>query len=85
MTFVPWRRSSPCDERPTRSESRLRIILPVLPGEAVLVKDRELVHSLLPIMRRAAPIGRDVAQRQPDQLAGRVVGWEMTARFDDLA
>ena len=44
MTFVPRRTFVACDERPTRSESRLRNILPVLPREAILVQDRELVH-----------------------------------------
>ena len=53
--------------------------------ESFLVEYRELIHRLLPVVRRAAPVGRDVAQRQPDQLVGRVVTREVAARFDDLA
>ena len=67
-----------------RSESR-RNILPLVPCEAILVQDRELVHRRLPVVRRPAPVGRDVAQRQPYQLAGRVVRREMAASLDDLA
>ncbi len=74
-----------CDERPTRWESRRSIILRLGPGEAILVKDGELVHGRLPVMCCAAPIGSDIAQGQPDQLAGRLVGREVAARFDDLA
>jgi len=37
------------------------------------------------MMRGRAPIRCDVAQGQPDQLAGCVVGWEMVVRLDDLA
>ena len=53
--------------------------------ETIFIKDRELVHSLLPVVRRTAPFGRDVAQRQPDQFAGRIVAGEVPARLDDLA
>jgi len=74
-----------CDERPTRWEIRRQIILPLVPCEAVLVEDRELVHRRLPAMRRPAPVSGDIAQRQPDQLAGRVVGGKVAARLDDLA
>lgn len=31
------------------------------------------------------PFGGDVSQRQPDQLAGRVVAGEVPTRLDDLA
>jgi hypothetical protein len=55
-----------------------------LPGEALRIEDRELVHCLLPMMRRASPSSRDVAQRQPDQLARRIVSRKMTARLDDF-
>ena len=41
--------------------------------ESIVVEYRELVHRLLPVLGRAAPIGRDVAQRQPDQLGGCIV------------
>ena len=53
--------------------------------EAIFVEDRELVHRRLPVVRRAAPVGGDVAQRQPDQLGGRIVAGEVAARLDDLA
>src|SRR5271157_4155852 len=53
--------------------------------ETIVVEDRKLVHRLLPVVRRFSPISGDIAQRQPDQLARRVVGREMTARLDDLA
>src|SRR5450432_2288954 len=39
----------------------------------------------LPVVRGAPPIGGDVAQGQPDQFAGGVVGREMATRLDDLA
>jgi len=38
--------------------------------EAVAVGDGELVHRAAPLLGRAAPIGRDVAQRQPDNPTG---------------
>ena len=57
-----------CDERPTRWASRY--ILNGVLGKPVLVEDRELVHRLIPVFGRTAPVGRDVAQGQPDQLAG---------------
>ena len=37
------------------------------------------------IVRRAAPLGGDVAQCQLDQFAGSLVRREMAARLDDLA
>ena len=46
-------------------------------GETIVVGYRELVHRFLPILSHPAPIGRDVMQRQPDQLAGRIVIWEV--------
>ena len=46
-------------------------------GETIVVEYRELVHRLLPVLSRPAPIGRAVAQHQPDQLAGRIVIWEV--------
>jgi hypothetical protein len=61
------------------------VILRVGPREALGVEDRELVHGLFPIPARATPIGRDVAQRQPDQFAGCVITREVSARLDDLA
>src|SRR5271165_4054192 len=53
--------------------------------ETIVVEDRKLVHRLLPVVRRFSPVGGDIAQRQPDQLARRVIGREMTTRLDDLA
>ncbi len=44
-----------------------------------------MVHRLAPLLGCSAPVGRDVAQRQPDQLGGRIVAGEMPARLDDLA
>jgi hypothetical protein len=46
-------------------------------GEAIFVQYRELVHRHLPGVGRSAPVGRDVAQRQPDQLGGRIVAGEV--------
>jgi hypothetical protein len=53
--------------------------------EALGVENRELIHRLLPVVRRSAPVGRDIAQRQPDQLARRVIARKVAARLDDLA
>ena len=53
--------------------------------ESILVEDRELVHGSLPVVARAIPVFGDVAQRQPDQLGGRIVAGEVPARLDDLA
>jgi hypothetical protein len=36
------------------------------------------------MVRRFPPVGGDIAQRQPDQLAGRLVGRKMTPRLDDF-
>ena len=49
------------------------------------VEDGELVHGLLPVLCCPPPVGRDVAQSQPDQLGGRIVTREMPSRLDDLA
>ena len=49
------------------------------------VQDGKLIHRLFPVVRRPAPVGRDVAQRQPDQFGGGLVAGEVTARLDDLA
>ena len=54
-------------------------------GEALRIEDRELIHCCLPVVCRSAPIGRDVAQRQPDQFGGRVVAGKVPASLDDLA
>src|SRR5689334_15561718 len=53
--------------------------------ETVFVQNRELIHRLAPMMRWTSPIGRDVAQGEPDQLQRRVVVRKMPARLDDLA
>jgi hypothetical protein len=33
----------------------------MIPGEAILVEDRELVHRSFPVMRRTAPVSGDIA------------------------
>jgi len=53
--------------------------------ESLFVEYRELVHCLAPLLGRATPVRRDVAQRQPDQFGGRLIRREMSARLDDLA
>src|SRR5208282_5983813 len=53
--------------------------------EAVAVEDRELVHRLLPVVRRLAPAGGNVARAEPYEFVCRVVGREMAACLDDLA
>ena len=73
-----------CDERPTRWASRTAMLLD-RSGEAVAVGDRELVHRGAPFLGCAAPVRRDVAHGQPDQLGGGIVAWEVPARLDDLA
>jgi hypothetical protein len=40
--------------------------------EALPVKNGELIHRRFPIVSRATPVGRDVAQRQPHQLGRRI-------------
>lgn len=41
--------------------------------KAIIVQDSKLVHRLLPIPGCPSPIGGDIAQGQPDQLACRVI------------
>ena len=53
--------------------------------ETIIVEYREMVHRLLPVLGRSAPVGGDVSQRQPDQLGGRIVAGEVSPRLDDLA
>lgn len=53
--------------------------------EAIAVSDGKLIHRLSPLLGRASPISRDVAQRQPDQFGGRIFAGEVPARLDDLA
>ena len=60
-------------------------IASALAREALGIEDRELVHRLLPMVRCFAPFGGDVAQRQPDELARRIISRKMTARLDDFS
>ncbi|MBB4842428.1 transposase [Paucibacter oligotrophus] len=53
--------------------------------ESVFVEDCELVHRRFPVMPWASPVLGDVSQGQPDQLGGRIVAGEVSARLDDLA
>ena len=53
--------------------------------ESITVGDGEVVHRLGPLPCRAAPVGGDVLQREPDQLRRRVVAREVAAGLDDLA
>ena len=57
----------------------------MIPGEAVLVEDRELVHGGFPVMRRTAPVGGDIAQGQPKQFRCGLIRREVPTRLDDLA
>ncbi len=54
-------------------------------NDPICIKDSELVHGRLPIMRDTSPIRGDVAQRQPEQLDGRLVIREVATGLDDLA
>ena len=54
-------------------------------GKSLGVQDGKLVHSGLPIVAGTAPVSRNVAQRQPDQLRGGLVRGEVAPGFDDLA
>ena len=54
-------------------------------GKPLCIQNRELIHRRFPVFGRSAPIGRDVSQRQPNQLGGRVITGEVTPRLDDLA
>ena len=62
-----------------------RRILRGRPCEAFAVGNGELVHGLLPFLGCTPPVGRDVTQRQPQQLGGGIVAGEVPARLDDLA
>ena len=53
-----------------------------VPGEALVIEYRELVHRLAPLLGCAAPVGRDVAQGQPDQLGGGIVAGEVPPGAD---
>jgi hypothetical protein len=53
--------------------------------EMVGMENRKLIPRLLPVVRRSASVGRDVAQFQQDQFARRVIAREVAARLDDLA
>jgi hypothetical protein len=53
--------------------------------EAFAVGDGELIHGLFPFLRCSSPVGRDVAQRQPQQLGGGIVTGKVPTRLDDLA
>lgn len=44
-----------------------------------------MVHGGLPVMSCTTPIRRDVAQGQPDEFRGCLVGREVTTGLDDLA
>ena len=57
-----------CDE-PSDAVGKSVVILRDGFREAAGIEDRELVHGLFPVVRRTAPVGRDVAQGQPDSLA----------------
>ena len=70
----------PCIHGSTPSEAAMCV-----PREPLVIEYRELVHRLAPLLGRAAPVSRDVAQGQPDQLGGGIVAGEVAARLDDLA
>ena len=53
--------------------------------KALSVKNGELVHRILPVLGGPPPVSGDVAQSQPDQLAGRLVAREMPPCLEDLA
>jgi len=44
-----------------------------------------LIHRFAPFPGCAAPVGCDVAQRQPHQLGRRIVAWKVPTGLDDLA
>ena len=46
-------------------------------GKSLGVQDGKLVHSGLPVVAGTAPVSRNVAQRQPDQLRGGLVRGEV--------
>ena len=53
--------------------------------KAVLKKNSELIYCWLPVVGSAAPVGRNVASRQPDQRGGSTVIGEVSPRLHDLA
>jgi len=55
------------------------VILHVAVREAIAVGDRELVHCLAPFFGRSARVGGDVAQREPNELGGRIVAGKVPA------
>jgi hypothetical protein len=61
------------------------LILPPPPGKTLGIESRKRVHRLLPARAGAFPVGGDVAQGQPDQLAGRIVVRKMPTGLDDPA
>ena len=73
-----------CDE-PTAAVGKSVLFLRSSLGETIFPQDRKLIHRLLPVLGRTAPIGCDVSQRQPNQFRRRIVSGEMPACLDDLA
>jgi len=65
------------DSRRVRWESRYSSLRAPL-DEAILEEDRELVNRCL-LVCRATPIGRDISQRQPEQLGRRFIAGELLA------
>src|SRR5690606_2550330 len=55
------------------------------PLDAVTEQYRELVHGCSPVNRGLVPDRLDVAQSQPDQLGGRLVGGEVATGLDHFA
>ena len=53
--------------------------------ETVFVEDGELIHGAFPVVGGTTPVGRDVAQCEPDELGCCIVAGEMSSRFDDFA
>lgn len=53
--------------------------------EALIIEDSELVHRLSPLLGRPSPVGRDVAQGQPQQLGRCIIAGEVATGLDDLA
>jgi len=54
-------------------------------AEAIRVEDLELTHCHFPIVGCATTFWVDIAQRQPNQLGGRLIAGEVTTRLDDFA
>lgn len=61
-----------CD-KPTDAVGKSVLMLRDCLREAPFIKDSELVHRRLPLVRSPAPVGGDIAQRQPDQLGCGIV------------